>query len=72
MPAAPPLRKVKAFQISRLGDGGNDVSMIQAANVGVGIEGKVLRHFFTQSNKLQCTSLGLSQPHERVSRLCCY
>ena len=24
-----------------LGDGGNDVSMIQAANVGVGIEGKV-------------------------------
>ena len=23
------------------GDGGNDVSMIQAANVGVGIEGKV-------------------------------
>lgn len=23
------------------GDGGNDVSMIQAANVGIGIEGKV-------------------------------
>ena len=26
---------------STLGDGGNDVSMIQAANVGIGIVGKV-------------------------------
>lgn len=27
-----------------VGDGGNDVSMIQAANVGVGIVGKVSTH----------------------------
>ncbi len=27
-----------------IGDGGNDVSMIQAANVGIGIEGKVCDH----------------------------
>ena len=36
---APLLTNVLSFDI--LGDGGNDVSMIQAANAGVGIEGKV-------------------------------
>ena len=29
-----------------LGDGGNDVSMIQAADAGVGIEGKVRENVF--------------------------
>lgn len=31
---------MKAFKIFA-GDGGNDVSMIQAADCGIGIEGKV-------------------------------
>ncbi len=34
-----------------LGDGGNDVSMIQAANVGVGIVGKVSKQALNQWSK---------------------
>lgn len=33
--------KVNKTSTCSLGDGGNDVSMIQAADAGVGIEGKV-------------------------------
>ena len=32
---------VKCWLFISIGDGGNDVSMIQAADVGVGLEGKV-------------------------------
>lgn len=43
--SAPSLRfmKLKVFDVFVVsGDGGNDVSMIQAADCGVGIEGKVM------------------------------
>jgi len=35
------LKKYAKGRICAIGDGGNDVSMIQAAHVGVGIQGKV-------------------------------
>lgn len=39
-----------------LGDGGNDVSMIQAADAGVGIEGKVRNIFYLRGlHRLNCT-----------------
>jgi len=34
------------FVVAFTGDGGNDVSMIQAANVGIGIVGKVCTGLF--------------------------
>lgn len=36
------LRKYAKGRIAAIGDGGNDVSMIQAAHVGIGIQGKVI------------------------------
>jgi len=38
------------FVVVLTGDGGNDVSMIQAANVGVGIIGKVCRGLLYLTN----------------------
>ena len=35
------IKSIKMFFMCILGDGGNDVSMIQAANAGIGIVGKV-------------------------------
>lgn len=35
------LKKYAKGRICAIGDGGNDVSMIQAAHVGIGIQGKV-------------------------------
>jgi phospholipid-translocating ATPase len=34
------LKKILKFGVCAIGDGGNDVRMIQSANVGIGIEGK--------------------------------
>jgi phospholipid-translocating ATPase len=34
------LQKYTKDSICAIGDGGNDVGMIQAANVGIGVEGK--------------------------------
>jgi phospholipid-translocating ATPase len=34
------LKKILEFGVCAIGDGGNDVRMIQSANVGIGIEGK--------------------------------
>ena len=34
------INKYSGLRTCAIGDGGNDVSMIQAANVGLGIEGK--------------------------------
>lgn len=43
-------------RICAIGDGGNDVSMIQAAHVGIGIQGKVCScvSFTTKLNTLKC------------------
>ena len=43
------LKKYAKGRICAIGDGGNDVSMIQAAHVGVGIQGKV-SWFFRKFN----------------------
>ena len=40
-----------------VGDGGNDVSMIQMADAGVGIVGKVLRNLFFFCNSFSCCNL---------------
>ena len=34
------IKKATSEQVASIGDGGNDVSMIQAAHIGIGIEGK--------------------------------
>lgn len=41
-----------------IGDGGNDVSMIQAAHVGVGIVGKVRLHVYTNFGKRHKRCIG--------------
>ena len=47
-----------------LGDGGNDVSMIQAANVGVGIVGKVS----SKCSLLPCKCLPCSSVYQRSAK----
>ena len=62
------LKKYAKGRICAIGDGGNDVSMIQAAHVGVGIQGKVKLLSFNLINLFKTYELNKKKKNNLFKR----